>query len=68
MSLNFFYYNLKLIEAAQQMEALEALGELNAANEVLQIDFNWKYSTMLWLSKVGKGLAVITLLKSSNYG
>ena len=42
------------------MEALEALPELNAANEVLQIDFNWKYSTMLWLSKVGKGLAFNT--------
>ena len=39
------------------MEALEALGELNAANEVLQTDFNWKYSTMLWLSKAGKGLS-----------
>ena len=58
--LEFFYYNLGLIETAQENEALDALEELNAANEVLQIDFNWKYSTMLWLSKVGKGLAFNT--------
>ena len=55
--LDFFYYNLGLIETAQENEALDALEELNAANEVLQIDFNWKYCAKLWLERCGQGLA-----------